>query len=36
MTAADHNGRFGLPEAKRDARIQCLIASILRAVEVPR
>lgn len=31
--AADHNRRFGTRESKRDARIQCLIASILRAVE---
>lgn len=31
--AADHNRLFGTPESKRDARILCFCAAVLRAVD---
>lgn len=34
--AADHNRRFNTPESRRDARILCFCATILRALEVKR
>jgi hypothetical protein len=34
--AADHNRRFGISESKRDARILCFCAAVLRALPMPR
>lgn len=31
--ASEHNRLFGTPESKRDARILCFCAAVLRAVE---
>lgn len=36
LDAADNNRRFRFPEAQRDARILCVCATVLRALEVKR